>query len=155
MACDGVAECPREHSHSLIAREDTEDAEVLVLRFPDGETSLPLFGLEEEAGMFLWLETAGEGWGAVEISGAGLVALLRGPCAGVRRIFRPFAAGGIGERPASLDREEFLRNLGQAGPPPVRRAGRAQGPAASAKSAEGRRGGRDIGRLDDEVAGCH
>ncbi|ABG04768.1 hypothetical protein Rxyl_1809 [Rubrobacter xylanophilus DSM 9941] len=94
----------------LIARRDAEGADVLVLRFPDGQTALPVFGLEEEAGMFLWLETAGEGWRVAEVSEADLVALLRGSCASVRWIVRPFA-GGAGRAPSTVDREVFLRAL--------------------------------------------
>jgi predicted RNA-binding Zn ribbon-like protein len=96
----------------LFVRRDAESADVLVLRFPDGQTALPVFGLEEEAGMFLWLETAGEGWRVAELSEADLVALLRGSCASVRRIARPFAgAGDAGSAPATVDREVFLRAL--------------------------------------------
>ena len=68
-------------------------------------------GLEEEASMFLWLETVGEGWRVAEISEADLVTLLRDSCAGVRRIVHPFAANGVGKEPASVDREDFLRAL--------------------------------------------
>lgn len=61
LACEGAAEGPRELSRFLIARREAEDAAVLVLGLPDGQTALPVFDLEEQAGMFLWLETAEEG----------------------------------------------------------------------------------------------
>lgn len=137
LACGGVAKGLRERSLFLIARQDAEDADVLVLRLPDGQTALPIFGLEEEAGMFLWLETAAEGWHVVEISEAKLVALLRGSCAGVRRIVRPFAAGGTGKRPATLDCEEFLRELGQASSPARPHGGTCSRAVRSSKSTEG------------------
>jgi len=111
LACDGADEGPREHFRFLIARRDAEDVDVLVLGLPDGQTVLPVFGLEEEAGMFLWLETAGEGWRVVQISEADLAALLRESCAGVRRVVHPFAAEVTGKGPASVDREDFLRAL--------------------------------------------
>jgi hypothetical protein len=95
----------------LIVKRDAEGANVLVLRFPDDQTALPVFGLEEEAGMFLWLETTGEGWRVAEISEADLAALLRGSCARVRRVVHPFAADGAGKGPATVDREEFLGAL--------------------------------------------
>jgi hypothetical protein len=82
-----------------------------VLGLPDGRTALPVFGLEEEAGMFLWLETAGEGWRVVEISEADLAALLGESCVGVRRVVHPFAAEVTGKGPAGVDREDFLRAL--------------------------------------------
>jgi hypothetical protein len=111
LACDGADEGPRERSRFLIARRDAENAEVLVLGLPDGQTALPVFGLEEEAGMFMRLETAGEGWRVLEISEADLAALLRESCAGVRRVVYPFAAEVPGKGPASVDREDFLRAL--------------------------------------------
>ena len=42
LACDGADEGPREHSRFLIARRDAEDADVLVLGLPDGQTALPV-----------------------------------------------------------------------------------------------------------------
>ncbi len=101
----------RERSRFLIAREGAKSADVLVLRLPDGQTALPVFGLEEEAGMFLWLETVGEGWRVAEISEAALATLLHESCAGVRRIVRPFAAGCGGTGLATVDREDFLRTM--------------------------------------------
>ena len=112
MAHDDVAsmmERSSERVHFLVARRVAEGAEVLVLRLPDGRTVLPVFGLGEEAGMFLWLEAAGEGWRVAEISERGLAALLRGSCAGVRWILRPFATDGVGRGgPEIVGREDFL-----------------------------------------------
>ena len=61
--------------------------------------------------MFLWLETAEEGWRVVQISEADLAALLRESCACVRRVVHPFAAEVTGKGPAGVDREDFLRAL--------------------------------------------
>jgi len=111
LAHDGVTERPCERSRFLIVKQGAKHADVLVLKLPDGQMALPVFGLEEEAGMFLWLETAGEGWRVVEISEADLAALLRGSCAGVGRVVDPFAAEVAGKGPAGVDREDFLRAL--------------------------------------------
>jgi hypothetical protein len=111
LACAGVAEGTREHSRFLIVRQGAKDSDVLVLRLPGGHTALPVFGLEVEAGMFRWLETVEEGWRVAEISEADLVTVLRDSCAGVRRIVHPFAANGVGNEPASVNREDFLRAL--------------------------------------------
>jgi hypothetical protein len=108
---DGVTERPFGCSRFLIARPGAKDSDVLVLRLPDGHTALPVFASEEEAGMFLWLETAGDGWRVAEISEADLAGLLRDSCAGVRRVVRPFAADTAGKGPAGVDREDFLRAL--------------------------------------------
>jgi len=53
LTYDGLAERPNGRSRFLIARRDARDADVLVLRLPDGQMALPVFGREEEAGMFL------------------------------------------------------------------------------------------------------
>ena len=126
MGCDVVAEGPREISRCepsrcehrrcgypgfLIVKRDGEGTNVLVLGFPDGRTALPVFGLEEEAGMFLWLETLAKGWRVAEISEADLGALLRGSCAHVRSVVHPFAEEGFGKGPATVRREEFLGAL--------------------------------------------
>lgn len=114
LTYDGLAERSNEHSRYLIARRDAtdaDDADVLVLRLPDGQTALPVFGREEEAGMFVWLETTGEGWRVADLSDGGLGTLLRGSCAGVGQIVRPFAANSVGHGPATVDREDFLRTL--------------------------------------------
>jgi hypothetical protein len=108
---DGAIERPFGCSRFLIARRGAKDSDVLVLRLPDGHTALPVFASEEEAGLFLWLETAGDGWRVAEISEADLADLLRDSCAGVRRVVRPFAADGVGKGPAGVDREDFLRAL--------------------------------------------
>jgi hypothetical protein len=121
LACDGVAEGTREsprcepsrcgHPRFLIANRDAESANVLVLRFPDGQTALPVFELEEEVRTFLWLETLGEGWRVAEISEANLGTLLRGSCARVQGVVHPFAEEGLGKGPATVNREEFLGAL--------------------------------------------
>jgi hypothetical protein len=108
---DRVTEGPFGCSRFLIARPGAKDSDVLVLRLPDGHTALPVFASEEEAGMFLWLETAEDGWRVAEISEADLAGLLRDSCAGVRWVVRPFAADGAGKGPAGVDREDFLRAL--------------------------------------------
>lgn len=95
----------------MIARRGAKDSDVLVLRLPDGHTALPVFASEEEAGLFLWLQTAADGWRVAEISEADLADLLSDSCAGVRQVVRPFAADGAGKGPAGLDREDFLRAL--------------------------------------------
>lgn len=111
MVCGSVTGRSCEGSHLLIARRDAKDGDVLVLRLPNGQTALLVFGLEEEAGMLLWLETAGEGWRVAEISEGDLATLLRGSCAGVRGVVRPFAAKGVERGSATVDREDFLRAL--------------------------------------------
>jgi hypothetical protein len=131
----GVTERSFEHPRFVIARQDTKGADVLVLRLPEGRTALPVFGLEEEAGIFVWLETGGEGWRVAEASEAVLAALLRGSCAGVRRIAHPFAEEGVGKGPETVrSREEFLGRCGASGAAEEKR----QGMSSRLRSARGR-----------------
>lgn len=84
----------------MIVKRDAVGAKVLVLGFPDGRTALPVFGLEEEAGMFLWLETLAKGWRVAEISEVDLASQLRGSCAcGAWSIPSPRRASVKGRRP--------------------------------------------------------
>jgi hypothetical protein len=108
---NGVSERQNGSSSWVVTRRDAADADVLTLKLSGGETVLPVFSLEEEAGMFLWLEVLDEGWQVEEFSVTELVALLCGPCASVERVApNPFAAtdpaGGL---LATVDREDFLR----------------------------------------------
>jgi hypothetical protein len=107
----GVTERSCERCRFLMVKQGAKHADVLVLKLPDGQTALPVFGLEEEAGMFLWLETSVEGWHVAEISEADLGTLLRASRAGVQRIAHPFAAKGAGKGLAKVDREDFLSTL--------------------------------------------
>jgi hypothetical protein len=108
---EGVTERSRESSRFLIVRQGAKDADALVLRLPEGQSALPVFRLEEEAGMFLWLEGSGEGWRVAEISEADLAALLRDSCARVQGVVHLFAEEGVGKGPATVNREEFLGAL--------------------------------------------
>ncbi|MDN5696398.1 MAG: hypothetical protein L0G70_00300 [Rubrobacter sp.] len=87
-----------------------EDVDVLNLRLSGTETVLPVFDLEDRAGMSLWLEALDEGWQVQEFSVAELASVLCGPCASVERVLlNPFSAG-TAER-AGVSREDFLRVL--------------------------------------------
>jgi hypothetical protein len=89
LACDGVAEGLRQTSSCEPPR-----------------CGHPRFLIVKEAGMFLWLETVGEGLRVAEISEADLGALLRGSRARVRDVVHPFAEEGVGKGPATVSREE-------------------------------------------------
>lgn len=100
-------------SYYLVTRREPVD--VLSLKLPGGEIVLPVFSLEAEAGMFLWLEGLDEGWQVEEFSVGELLGLLSGPCASVERVAPdPFAANNSeGGLLATVNREDFLRKLGQ------------------------------------------
>ncbi len=108
----GAAEAPDEPSYCLITRRDATGADVLSLKFPGGETVLPVFSRGAEAGMFLWLEALGEGWRVEKFSREEFVSLLHDPRANVERVIQdPFSAKGSEGGLATVDRKDFLRTL--------------------------------------------
>jgi hypothetical protein len=136
---NGATERQNGPSYCLITRRDAANMDVLILKFSDGEMVLPVFSLEEEAGMFLWLEALDEGWRVEEYSVEELVALLCGPCASVEWVAPdPFAATGParGLR-ATVDRKAFLRKLWQVSAPLWPQGGGCQGASRSPRRAEG------------------
>ncbi len=99
----------------LVARERGGRVEVLVAHLASGPTVLPVFGFEEEAGLFVLLGAVGRGWGVWEAEAGTLVSMLRGPLKEVERVSLDLMPRVIGAGPpdrlASLGRERFLRFL--------------------------------------------
>ena len=80
-----------------------------------GGEVLPVFSFGEEAAMFLRLGAFGVGWQAGPTTPAELASILRGPCAGVRKVALdppPEVCGSAWLDLVSLDKGEFLRTLG-------------------------------------------
>lgn len=112
MSNSGAAEAPDEPSYCLITRRDATGADVLSLKYPGGETVLPVFSRGAEAGMFLWLEALGEGWRVEKFSREEFVSLLHDLRTNVERVVQdPFSAKGSEGGLATVDREDFLRTL--------------------------------------------
>jgi hypothetical protein len=81
----------------------------------DGGETLPVFGHEEEAEMFLHLGGYGDdGWSARESSIGEIVSVLCGPCSGVEGVSLDPLPGMVGEGTlclVRLGRERFLDQL--------------------------------------------
>jgi hypothetical protein len=81
----------------------------------DGGETLPVFGHEEEAEMFLHLGGYGDdGWSARESSIGEIVSVLCGPCSGVEGVSLDPLPGMVGEGTLCLvwlGRERFLDQL--------------------------------------------
>lgn len=126
----------RRRTYWLVARVRGGRTEVLVAHLASGPTALPVFGFEEEAGLFLLLGAVGRGWRVWEAEAGTLVSMLRGPLKEVGRVALDPLPGGIGvgasNRLASLERERFLGFLSGEG----ERVGRpADGPSWPGPSA--------------------
>jgi hypothetical protein len=86
----------------------------------DGGETLPVFGYEEEAEMFLHLSGYGDdGWSARESSSGEIVSVLCGPCPGAGSVALDPLPGMVANGTLSLvrlGRERFLKELlGHAG----------------------------------------
>ena len=98
----------------VIAKQDNGRMEVLTLRPNSLGEALPVFSFEEEAEMFLRLETPGTCWRARETTAGELVSLLYGPCAAVRKVALdplPTVDGETIMDLAGRGRERLVRNL--------------------------------------------
>jgi hypothetical protein len=73
----------------LIAKTEGGGVEFLTTttRDEDGEETLPIFGYEEEAKMFLHMGGYGDdGWSARESSSSEIISVLCGPCSGAEGV---------------------------------------------------------------------
>jgi hypothetical protein len=76
---------PPGSAYWLISRAANSRVEVLTLEH-EGEETLPVFSYEEEAEMFLRFGNTGGGWRTTESRAGGLISVLYGPCARVKRV---------------------------------------------------------------------
>ena len=95
----------------LVVRHEDRRMELLIMCC-SGEQALPVFSGEDEAEMFVWLESAFEdGWQVRQTSAGELVSVLYGPCAGVGRVAldpSPEMVGIDAVSLVSVTRERFL-----------------------------------------------
>jgi hypothetical protein len=100
----------------LIAKTEAGGVEFLTTaRDEDGEETLPIFGYEEEAKMFLHLGGYGDdGWSARESSSGEIISVLCGPCSGAEGVALDPLPGMVSDGMLCfvwLGRERFLRWL--------------------------------------------
>jgi hypothetical protein len=96
----------------LIAKNENRQVEFLTMAYDeDGEETLPVFGYEEEAEMFLWLEVSSHGWRTRESSAGELISVLYGPCKGVEKVVLDPLPQLLAEKTVglvSMERERFV-----------------------------------------------
>ena len=98
----------------LIFADEHQLMHPATVALPGGGEALAVFSSEEEAEMFLWLETEGEGWRTRITSAGEVISLIYGPCSGVRSValdpFPEMLADGLAGLVA-LDRVRFLERV--------------------------------------------
>ena len=102
-----------------VIAKDSKDGfsqpEVLTVDLDGTGEALPVFSFEEEAEMFLWLQTTEDGWEVREITPGQLVSILYGPCADVGRrvVLDPLPEIGLNMQISLLgmDRNDFVESV--------------------------------------------
>jgi hypothetical protein len=113
VAMEGTRRRPR---WWLLAKTENGRVEFLTTaRDEDGGETLPVFGYEEEAEMFLHLSGYGDdGWSARESSSGEIVSVLCGPCSGAESVALDPLPGMVANGTLCLvwmGRERFLKEL--------------------------------------------
>jgi hypothetical protein len=104
-----------------VIAKDAKDAtdgfgqpDLLTVDLDGAGEALPIFSFEEEAEMFLWLQTTEDGQEVRETTPGQLVSILYGPCADVRRVMLdPLPEIGIRMQISLLgmDRNDFVESV--------------------------------------------
>jgi hypothetical protein len=104
----------------VIAKDakDTKDGfgqpDLLTVDLDGAEQALPVFSFEEEAEMFLWLQTTEDGQEVRETTPGQLVSILYGPCADVGRVMLdPLPEIGVRMQNSlfGMDRNDFVESV--------------------------------------------
>jgi hypothetical protein len=95
----------------VIAKDGLGQPDLLTVDLDGAGEALPVFSFEEEAEMFLWLQTTEDGREVRETTPGQLVSILYGPCADVGRVMLD-PLPEIGARMQSsllgMDRRDFV-----------------------------------------------
>ena len=116
MTGNGAGRQPRrslDPTFWLLTRQDNSQVEVLTIDAGD-QRALPVFSFEEEAEVFLSLQTTEMYWWIRETTPGELVSVLYGPCAGVGQVALdplPEPGGEVIVGLVCLSRERFCRQL--------------------------------------------
>jgi hypothetical protein len=117
---DGVPRRAGTQRYWVIAKDpkDAKDGfgqpEVLTVDLDGTGEALPVFSFEEEAEMFLWLQTTEDGREVREITPGQLVSILYGPCAHVGRVMLdplPEIGARMQISLLGMDRNDFVESV--------------------------------------------
>ncbi len=98
----------------VIAKDGFGQPDLLTVDLDGAGEALPIFSFEEEAEMFLWLQTTEDGREVRETTPGQLVSILYGPCAHVGRVMLdplPEIAARVQISLLGLDRNDFVESV--------------------------------------------
>jgi len=98
----------------VIAKDGFGQPDVLTVDLDGTGEALPVFSFEEEAEMFLWLQTTEDGREVREITPGQLVSILYGPCADVGRVILdplPEIGARMQISLLGMDRNDFVESV--------------------------------------------
>jgi hypothetical protein len=98
----------------VIAKDGFGKPDLLTVDLDGAGEALPIFSFEEEAEMFLWLQTTEEGREVMETTPGQLVSILYGPCADVGRVMLdplPEIGARVQISLLGMDRNDFVESV--------------------------------------------
>jgi hypothetical protein len=98
----------------VIAKDGFGKPDLLTVDLDGAGEALPIFSFEEEAEMFLWLQTTEDGREVREITPGQLVSILYGPCAHVGRVMLdplPEIGARVQISLLGMDRHDFVESV--------------------------------------------
>ncbi len=96
------------------AKDGFGQLDLLTVDLDDAGEALPVFSFEEEAEMFLWLQTTEDGREVRETTPGQLVSILYGPCADVGRVMLdplPEIGARMQNSLLGMDRNDFVESV--------------------------------------------
>jgi hypothetical protein len=110
----GVSRRAGTQRYWVIAKDGFGQLEVLTVDLDGTGEALPVFSFEEEAEMFLWLQTTEDGREVRETTPEQLVSILYGPCADVGRVMLdplPEIGARMQNSLLGMDRYDFVESV--------------------------------------------
>jgi hypothetical protein len=110
----GAARRSRTQRYWVIAKDGLGQPDLLTVDLDGAGEALPVFSFEEEAEMFLWLQTTEDGREVRETTPGQLVSILYGPCADVGRVMLdPLPEIGVHMQInlVGMDRRDFVESV--------------------------------------------
>jgi len=98
----------------VIAKDGFGQPDLLTVDLDGAGQALPVFSFEEEAEMFLWLQTTEDGREVRETTPEQLVSILYGPCADVGRVMLdplPEIGARMQNSLLGMDRNDFVESV--------------------------------------------